>query len=258
MQYDADRISRERGIGLLEDLISAGDKRKVQEDLDSIKPDQVFGSMLERRFVDRLRSFVESKPGTFESTIIRGKSGFRFSIGGSEHQWELELQPELGMAQGVMVKCQPDFLLSRDDNATKPIAIFTDGYEYHCHPNNRLADDFRKRRSILGSENYLVWNITWDDLQSKAHDECLVVLAPVFNTLTQFAKTQKSNGFQLPSAKGAVNNGFYQLLALLESPNPTGWSMMASFALFYPLQMLVASRTVDTVSYTHLTLPTKA
>ena len=248
LQYDADRISRERGIGLLEDLISAGDKRKVQEDLDSIKPDQVFGSMLERRFVDRLRSFVESKFGTFESTIIRGKSGFRFSIGGSEHQWELELQPELGMAQGVMVKCQPDFLLSRDDNATKPIAIFTDGYEYHCHPNNRLADDFRKRRSILGSENYLVWNITWDDLQSQAHDECLVVMTPVVGMLNQYVKMQKSNGFTLPSAKSAVNNGFRQLLALLETPNPTCWSMMAGFSLFNALRELAGARTVDKTS----------
>ena len=245
LQYDADRVSRERGIDLLGDLIEAGEKRQIQTNLDAIKPNQVFGSMLERRFVDRLRKFVESKFGTFESTIIRGKSGFRFSLGGSEHHWELELQPELGMAQGVMVKCQPDFLLSRDDSIVKPIAIFTDGFEYHCHPNNRLADDFQKRRSILNSDNYLVWNITWDDLHSQTHDECLVVMAPLLATLNQFAKTQKSNGFKLPSAKGAVNNGFEQLLALLESPDPTGWVMLATFSLFYPLQMLVGSRTVE-------------
>ena len=53
LQYDAERISRERGILLLEDLIKSGEKRKVQEDLESIKPDQVFGSMLARRFVRR-------------------------------------------------------------------------------------------------------------------------------------------------------------------------------------------------------------
>ena len=245
LQYDAERISRERGIGLLEDLIKAGEKRKVQEDLESIKPDQVFDSMLERKFVDRLKDFVETKYGTFESTIIRGKSGFRFSLPDSEHHWELELQPKLGAAQGVMVQCQPDFLLSRDDHALKPIAIFTDGYTYHCHPHNRLADDFKKRRAILDSENYLVWNVTWDDLHSQNHDECLVVLEPLLNTLNQFRKTQKSNGFTLPSAAGAMDNGFHQLLALLESPDSMGWSMIATFSLFYPLQVLAGARTVD-------------
>ena len=249
LQYDAERISRERGIRLLDDLIKAGEKRQIQEDLESIKPDQVFGSMLERRFVDMLRDHVTTKFGTFESTIIRGKSGFRFSMPGSEHHWELELQPELGPAQGVMADCRPDFLLSRDDDVLKPIAIFTDGYEYHClEPNNRLADDFRKRRSILYSENYLVWSVTWDDLSAHSNDECLVVLEPLLNTLRQFSKTQSSNGLKLPLASRVVNNGFQQLLALLDSPDPLGWSMAANFVLFFPLQALAGQRTVTEAS----------
>ena len=63
-----------------------------------------------------------------------------------------------------MTPSQPDFLLQCDDVHIKPLAIFTDGFEYHCSPNNRLADDLHKRRAILESGNYLVWSVTWDDL----------------------------------------------------------------------------------------------
>ena len=60
-----------------------------------------------------------------------------------------------------MVPSQPDFLLRCDGPHLRPLAIFTDGFEYHCYPNNRLADDLQKRRAILDSSNYLVWSLTW-------------------------------------------------------------------------------------------------
>ena len=83
---------------------------------------------------------------------------------GSERIWELELQPTLNELHGVMVQSKPDFLLRSDDDRIKPVAIFTDGFEFHCHPNNRLADDMWKRRAILESGNYRLWSVTWNDL----------------------------------------------------------------------------------------------
>ena len=84
--------------------------------------------MLEKRFVDRLREFVTEKHGSWEETIIQGSQGFRLSIPGSDRLWELELQPQLGPAQGVFTYSQPDFLLRSDDEKIKPLAIFTDGF----------------------------------------------------------------------------------------------------------------------------------
>ena len=106
-----------------------------------------------------LEKHVLNQRGNWEQTIIKGAEGFRFHMEGQRRLWELRLQPELGAAQGVQVSCRPDFLLTCDDGAVPPVAIFTDGFEFHCFPNNRIADDLRKRRAILDSGNYLVWSV---------------------------------------------------------------------------------------------------
>ncbi|MFM7921090.1 MAG: hypothetical protein ACKPJJ_12755, partial [Planctomycetaceae bacterium] len=75
-----------------------------QQALAAIKPNSLFGSMLEKKFVDILESFVTQQNGTWEQTIIRGNQGFRFSLAGTDRLWELELQPTLGIAQGVSIQ----------------------------------------------------------------------------------------------------------------------------------------------------------
>lgn len=122
LQYRADRISREWGITLLGQLIEAGERREPQRELESIKPNTLFGSMLEKKFVDALQAFVQEHNGTWEPTLIRGNQGFRFALPGADRLWELELQPRLGQAQGVAVPSQPDFLLRCDEDRIKPMA----------------------------------------------------------------------------------------------------------------------------------------
>ena len=56
LRYRSDRISRERGITLLGQLIAAGEKRVPQRELEAIKTNSLFGSMLEKKFVDALRA----------------------------------------------------------------------------------------------------------------------------------------------------------------------------------------------------------
>ena len=131
MQHRAKNISRERGIRLLEDLIEAANRCVVKEALDEIKVEALFGSVLEKRFVDRVRQWVEDKKGQWFESLINGKRGFHFVVGVPERAWELELQPQLGAAHGVSINCQPDFMLRSDDSDIKPIAIFTDGFEFH-------------------------------------------------------------------------------------------------------------------------------
>lgn len=244
LQYKSDTISRERGITLLGKLIEAGEKRLSQEELATIKPNALFGSMLEKKVVDILEAFVEQQNGTWEQTIIRGHQGFRFSLPGDERLWELELQPTLGAAQGVTVQSQPDFLLRCDDDRIKPVALFADGFEFHCHPVNRLADDMLKRRSIVESGNYHVWSVTWDDLDPSKNDSVMVCHAQVAQVLQQFAGVQKNQGKVVPDAGRLVGNGMQQLMAFLETPHAAGWAQLATFANYYFLNALASSRTV--------------
>ena len=46
----------------------------------------------------------------------------------------------------------------------KPIAIYTDGWEYH---RGRLAKDVEQRMALHRSANYLFWALTWDDVVEK-------------------------------------------------------------------------------------------
>ena len=245
LQYKSDTISRERGITLLNKLIAAGEKRIPLQALAAIKPNSLFGSMLEKKFVDILESFVEQQIGVWEQTIIRGNQGFRVSLPGVERLWELELQPTLGSAQGVSIQSQPDFVLRTDDDRIKPIAIFTDGFQYHCHPVNRLADDLNKRRSILDSGKYHVWSVTWDDLNPENADHVMVCHAPVAQMLQQYANAAKGRGKIVPDARKMICNGLVQLKAFIAAPHAPGWAQLAMFASYFPLQMLAAQRTVN-------------
>ncbi len=239
MQYKAGQISRERGIKLLNSLIESGGKRIDKGELESIKPDSLFGSVLEKKFVESLQAFVEERKGKWGETIVKGGKGFRFSLPDSDRVWDIELQPSLGPAQGVVVPSRPDFLIDCDDESVRPTAIFTDGFEFHCCPNNRLADDFKKRRAIFESGGYRVWSVSWEDLASEKNDHpmaCHPKLVEYLDKCRRILSEKKHKG--IPDAFGFSRNGMEQLKTFVSTPDENGWKLMAEFALFWPLQML--------------------
>ncbi len=244
MQYSSQSISRERGIELLTRLIKAGEQRLPQKELAAIKANSLFESMLEKKFVESLKDFVNKSHGTWEETIVQGSQGFRFTLPGAEYYWELQLQPQLGNAQGVSIACQPDFILRCDNSKVKPIAIFTDGFEFHCHPVNRLADDFQKRRAILKSGSYHVWNITWKDLDPAGAEQNMVCHQPVADRHKQFASAAAGQGKVVPDPLRIVRNGFEQLTAFIKTAHAPGWSQLATSANAYYLQQIASKRTV--------------
>jgi len=232
-QSRAADISRERGITLLKRLVSAGERRKDKTTLEQINVQSLFGSMLEKRFIDRLREWVIEDGGRWDETIIHGSHGFRFRLGKDDRYWDIQLQPELGQKQGVSIQCQPDFLISCDDGA-KPLAVFTDGFDPHVSPNmpeSRIADDFQKRRAILKSGNFHVWSITWNDLDPK-HDGSFTVKEPVRNLMAEHVRRSRAQGRLLPDAKLATGNAFVQLQAFLRHPLADGWRSLVERALF--------------------------
>lgn len=244
-QYNAKNISREVGIKWLTKLVAAGDARVTQTELASIRPNQLFGSMLEKKFCQCLEDFVSSKSGKWEQTIIRGATGFRFSLPGTARLWELELQPKVGPEHGVAVMSQPDFMLRCDDDRVLPVAIFTDGFEFHCHPHNRLADDFSKRRALIKSRRFRVWSLTWDDLQQPQAEHSMVCPQPLVTRLQKMAVLATSEGQVVPDVTRIVRHAWQQLTAFLEQPLSGGWTQSATFISAWPLQQLAPVRTQD-------------
>ncbi|WP_257263618.1 DEAD/DEAH box helicase [Endozoicomonas sp. ONNA2] len=233
MQHKSENISSERGINLLRKLLVAGAKREVKQALDDIKVQSIFGSVLEKRFVNKLQCWVEELGGSasWRSAIIAGTEGFEFTLGDSRW-WSLELQPMLGAHQNVSVKCQPDFMLRCDDPEVKPVAIFTDGFEPHVKPGEqecRLADDLKKRRAILESHQYLVWNIAWNDLDSEQDKSQLTFLQPHVATrvLTPLANKLVAKGKSVPAIEGICANPFEQFKTYLKCPVSSSWKSLA-------------------------------
>ncbi len=241
-QYSADSISRELGIRLLKRLIQAAERRIERQALTDIPNTSLFGSILEREFVRKLQDWVTEQNGTWSKNLVQGKTGFRFSLLNPNRTWELELQPQLGPVQGVSIRCQPDFLLRcADDDSIQPIAIFTDGFEFHV-TTNRLADDMAKRRSILASGRYTIWTITWDDLIAADLGRPIVVPDAIAAKAETFATAARSRGIPIPSAQSATGNPWHQLLGYLKHPNIKGWKQLAEFIAAYPLEVLSAHR----------------
>lgn len=246
-RYRADAVSRELGIRLLKQLIAAGERRSQRRALTEIPNTSLFGSILEREFVHRLEVWVlHERQGIWEKTLVRGKTGFRFTVPASVstigHTWELELQPQLAPAQGVNIACQPDFMLRcADDESILPIAIFTDGFEFHV-TTNRLADDLQKRRAILASGRYQVWSLTWEDVSEQNALEWLIVPSQIANKVEVFANTAISQGVTMPAGRSAISHAWKQLISFIERPDAVGWRRLAEFTAAFPLEVLAANR----------------
>ena len=235
-QYSATSISRERGIKLLKQLIAAGDRRVEHKALTEIPDNSLLGSVLERKFVCKLEEWVNEHNGIWEKTLVYGKAGFRFNLPNASRTWELELQPQLGLAQGVAIGCQPDFLLRcADDESIKPVAIFTDGFEFHVEIN-RLADDMAKRRAILASGRYHIWNLTWNDLTATKLEDFLVVPQAIATKVEIFANAGINQG--IPSGRLAIGNAWQQITGFIQCPQASGWQRLAEFTAAFPLEIL--------------------
>jgi hypothetical protein len=103
----------------------------------------------------------------------------------------------------------------------------------------------QKRRAILTSGQYHVWNITWDDLDSPKADHVMVCHEPIAQMLQRRAQAARSQGQVVPAARRMLCNGMEQLKAFIEVPHAPGWTQLAGFMVYYPLQMLAAQRTVE-------------
>lgn len=97
-----------------------------------------------------------------------GKKCYEMTINGNK--WTIEPQYPLDESFGVVVNCKPDFMFipPRNKPGLKPIAVFTDGFQFHHY---KADDDTLKRMAIIHSDKFRVWSLSWKDvnLSAKSH-----------------------------------------------------------------------------------------
>lgn len=76
----------------------------------------------------------------------------------------IEPQVDLDKENGVDVKCKPDFIIYPRNEVGRPIAIFTDGFEYH---KDIIHEDLKKRMALIQSGKYIVWSLSWKDVENE-------------------------------------------------------------------------------------------
>ena len=152
---------------LLEGTLAARGGLRDVDTLSDVVLDSKLESELEERFIRALVGRAKRRGGT-RKVLKEGEE--RWEIVANGTRWEVRTQVRLGSRQGVSVNCQPDFLCVPVSARSDPrsIAVFCDGHAYHVQPDeptSRLGDDVEKRRAILESGRYLVWSVTWKDVE---------------------------------------------------------------------------------------------
>ena len=156
-------ISRNTAIRLLKSILSGKNNIKRIKKLDIISTNALFDSELERKFIECLPLLsTEKRTVSVDQTLINGKEGYLLKI--NDNIWEIEPQVDLDASDGVCVKCRPDFVIRPlFDETRKPVAVFTDGFTFH---RDIVADDTLKRIAIIKSGNYVVWSLSYKDIQT--------------------------------------------------------------------------------------------
>jgi len=165
-RFDRQRTSKRRAIEQLQTILRRWqDLQPSDRSLSEVVINTRAESELELRFIDKLREGKGAPPGvavTLRDDFIKGNKGYLLTLSSGQHvvSWKVEQQVPIGEAEGVRAFSRADFLLTPTGGG-KPIAIYTDGWEFH---RGRLATDAEQRMALQRSGRYLFWALSWDDV----------------------------------------------------------------------------------------------
>lgn len=227
-RHDQENTSRAAALRLLSQILSHRDDLKSTERLSQVRLNRLLESELEARFIEALR---RTRPGEPErqltNQVVNGKQGWYLKTGNG--RYTVEPQVALGPEDGVSVPSIADFVIRPDRpiEGELPIAVFTDGFEYHADPdsgNMRVGIDTAQRMAIARSCRYHVWSLTWDDVESA------------------FREKPDSMDPVAAGHSGKLDRG----LAMLDEANRMAWSRMYERASFeWLIFLLEAGRALD-------------
>ena len=165
-RFDRQRTSKQRAIEQLQTILRRWeDLQPAEGSLSDVVINTRAESELETRFIEKLREGKAAPAGvtvTLRDDYINGHKGYLLSFSTSKGvvSWKVEQQKDIGEAQGVSAFSRADFLFTPTAGG-KPIAIYTDGWEFH---RTRLAKDAEQRMALQRSGHYLFWALTWEDV----------------------------------------------------------------------------------------------
>ncbi len=199
------------------------------EGLREITISPLVESELEARFIEAINRVGKSFDGFVCRKEFKGtKAGWFIRLG--ESRYFMEPQVELGSAEGVNVMSRADFVLwPLSISEAKPIVIFTDGFQYH---KNRVDKDSAQRLAIVASGHFLVWSLSYDDVQSVLDEKSISHLDLFLEMPKQKYQflLSKFSADELRDLKG--QSSFEWLIAWLHKPNMPLWQKYASAMIF--------------------------
>lgn len=167
-QFEQKNLSREKAEELFRRIFEKSDKwETVNGTLGGINTSgSIEESELEERFIRTLKRYTEALGGKFEVSTVYGAKLYTMTIG--TRQWIVQPQYTLDSSKGVKFYTIADFLISEVNSANKPLAIYLDGYRYHGASIDgdtpRFFHDVEQRNSIVESNRFIPWTLTWEDL----------------------------------------------------------------------------------------------
>lgn len=242
--FDRDYTSRTIARNLLNSILSRQCHLKTHNsNLSQVPLNALFDSVLEQRFIEALRHYRHNdQPTIVRKEIINGKAGYFLQIGGKS--WNIEPQVELSPNQGVNIPSRADFVFyPTKKEQSKPIAIFTDGWQYHC---DRISSDFSQRIAINKTGEYYIWSLTWQDVESefngqKNQDYYYNFLENQSNKIFTDNKNRLYQQYQCTEALDLINkNSFLWLMDWLTNPDAQLWTKFALVNTLAYLNPLIA------------------
>lgn len=205
-RHDQENTSRSSAMRMLSQILAHRGDLKSTERLSRIRLNRLLESELEARFIEALRRTRPAEPERqLTNQVVNGKQGWYLKTAGGS--FLLEPQVPLGPEDGVAVPSIADFMIraERPLDGELPIAVFTDGFEYHADPesgNMRVGIDTAQRMAIARSGRFHVWSLTWDDVES------------------QFREQPDNMDQPMPGHAGRLDRA----LGLMDPANRTAWS----------------------------------
>ena len=231
--------SRDTAVAVLNAILEQAEDLQAVDGLRSVKVNPVLESELEARFIEALRRIdVDAAPVRVREDIFGGKPGYVLTTAGCT--WYMEAQVELGESDGVEVASRPDFVIrpARESPDQSPIAVFMDGFEFH---RDRTDEDSVKRLALVRA-GYLVWSMTWHDLEAVLGkgDDALDVLGGDDGHMAKLQRTLDAR-WDTGSIRSRLAEPSLELLVrYLRNPDTRAWKRAVFthlLGLFQPADM---------------------
>jgi len=217
-------ISRKEAIHILQQIVEKGTQLEKIRSIEDIDIHPLVDSKLEELFIKNLSQWKEATV----TTLYQGSEKY-YQLTVADHIWKIECQVLLNRTHGVSISSKPDFLLIPESHSDSlPVAVFMDGFTYH---RDQLADDTLKRMAILRSTRYLVWSLTWDDLQIENRKD--LDAFPLFPKkfaphLQKFIRHFDGKFDDFSVQEKVQNAGSFEILkGYLTDPSPKKWQALS-------------------------------